>query len=77
MRNCYGKVGSAFKDPTAATVGANEVCVAAGANCAFSVSFATRPEIAQGEAAEDCWSSGMVPFALQCVEDFRDSVSRG
>jgi hypothetical protein len=43
----------------------------------MAVLFAPRPEIAPGEATEDCRTSRVRTFALERIEDFFDGVGHG
>jgi hypothetical protein len=55
----------------------NEIRIAELADCPRAIDFASRPEIAPGEAAEHCCAPRVPAFALKGVEDLFHCVSHG
>ena len=69
--------GCVFEAAAARPVDAHEISVTEAANRALDVLGTARPEVAAGEPAEDSWSTGIRPFALERVEDLLDQVAHG
>src|SRR5690349_21819946 len=74
FRDRSGQVGSGTKTAPAGAVRANEVRVAELADSSMPIGLATSPEVAAGEPAEHCRTTGVASLALQRIEDLFDPI---